>query len=174
MVALARVAAIVLAATFAWAAAAKLFNFNEWKSSLAGFGIRSGSGVIAFVVPVLELAAAGLLVLVDRRAGAALSLALVALFSIALVRARSLRGSRLPCGCFGRTKQRDFRILLARNTVLTILAAVVLVAGSRPWTTAAAVPRPRDVLPAALVTAGLALLTWMVLQARAALAKGRQ
>ncbi|HEX2030792.1 MAG TPA: MauE/DoxX family redox-associated membrane protein, partial [Actinomycetota bacterium] len=81
-------------------------------------------------------------------------LALLAAFSVPLVRAwRSGRG-RLPCGCFGGRRDRDVRWLLARNGGLAIVAAGTLTAPAR---VPVGVPGPGEIIPAVLVAAGALL-----------------
>lgn len=158
--------ALLLAATFAWAAVAKVLAGARWRAALDGYGLPVPLKAAALaLVPLAEAAAAALLALSAARAGAALGLALVSVFSLAVVRARALRGDRLPCGCFGGTTLRRARSLLARNALLAALCAVVVVSGPRAGTLGAA---PAGVLvPVALVVAGVALAFWLAVEAGA-------
>lgn len=158
------VVALVLAATFAWAGVAKLVLPRRWRAALAGYGLsRPLETVAAPGVPVAELAIAVLLVAGSTRAGAALSLALLAGFSWVVARAGARGRSSLPCGCFGSNATRDYRTMLVRNALLAAATAVVLVAG-RDVAVFEELPVPgaSDALPAALIAAALACAAWMV------------
>lgn len=171
----ARIAAWILAVTFVWAAAAKVVNGRSWRASLTDLRIpRRWVSAVAAGVPAAEVAAAALLLAVDARAGAALSIALVASFSLVL--AEGARGGRrrLPCGCFGHSKERDLRVLLARNSALGALAAVVLVAGAPPAGRTLDRLEAGDAVPVIAIAVGVTVLLWMVRQVGAALARGRR
>lgn len=169
---LARIAAGLLGATFAWAALAKLASFAAWRHALAAYRLPSNP-VVASAVAAVELGVVALLLFTDARLGAALSVALLAGFSLAILRARAVQGDRLPCGCFGRAKVRDYRRMLLRNSLLGVLAALVLLASPedesllpfRP-------PSSTELIPVALALVGVALLLWVVLRTSAAL-KGK-
>ena len=78
----------------------------------------------------------------------------LASFSLAIVRAARRNGGRVACGCFGRPTTRSPRVLLARNLLLALLAALVAAA---PRTTSFAgltAPRGTEVLPASLALVG--------------------
>jgi hypothetical protein len=150
----------VIAGTFGWAAAAKALRPSAWREALAVHGLppRAERGT-ALLVPAAEASVAALLLAGSIRMGAALALGLLGLFSAALVRARRLRGDRLPCGCFGTRGRRSVRWLLARNAAL---AALALLALSRPAAIPLAAPSTEDVLPAALAIGGIALTAWLI------------
>jgi methylamine utilization protein MauE len=82
-------------------------------------------------------------------------------FSGAILVARARRGDRLPCGCFGGARVRDYRAMLARNG---LLAAVGLVAafGASDATVRPPIATPgrEDLLPAAIVVVSLAVAGW--------------
>src|SRR5688500_14237574 len=119
-------AAVLLAAVFVWAAASKLFSYRRWNTTLDGYGLPlAAKSVAAPLVPVAELATAVLLI-VATRAGAAAALALLSLFCLAIFRARSITGDKVPCGCFGGSEHRDYRAMLWRNTALILLSAAIL------------------------------------------------
>jgi hypothetical protein len=173
-VTVARVSAALLALTFTWAAVAKLMAFGRWRDALRSYRLPPPLHAIAEAgVPGLELAVAALLVTSSAKAGSALALAMIATFSLAVLRARAQGGDRLPCGCFGRASPRDYRALLARNAALGLLTAIVLTSdlrgavadglGARSWP---------DALPAALVVAGVVLAAWTARRAADALRGG--
>jgi methylamine utilization protein MauE len=163
-----RLAAACLAVTFAWAAAYKILRFAKWRSALEPYELPGPVRAIALVgVPLAELAVTALIVAGSVSAGAAFSLSLLASFSAALLRARKLRGDRLPCGCLGESKERDYRVLLLRNALLALAASLILLLNTG---SAAQVP-PGELLPAALALAGIMLIGWMTVQAGTALRK---
>lgn len=168
-------AAAALACAFGWAAAGKLARFGDWRESLNGYGAPHGVVPVALVgVPLAESAVVVLLLVGPVKSGAALAVALIALFSMAIVRARALRGDKLPCGCFGGTEARDYRLMLIRNGLFAVLAAAVLVSRADTGVVAELGSLSMsDVVPVTLV--GLALITslWMVRQVTNAL-RGRQ
>jgi hypothetical protein len=164
------VLAATLAALFAWAAASKLIAPRRWREALAGYRLGALERPARVGVPLAEVAVGALIVSGAPGQGAGLSLAMLGAFSAAIVRARAVHGSLLPCGCFGRTKARDYRVLLARNLALALLAAGVLVTGaSFPLLEWARSPGRGEVLPAALVVAALALALWLARMATATL-----
>ncbi len=168
-------AAAVLACAFAWAAAAKLVQFKAWGAALDGYRIPRSLHPVALVgLPVAEIVVTVLLLAGPLKSGAALAVALVAVFSMAIIRARSLQGDKLPCGCFGRTEARDYRLMLIRNGVLAALAAAVLLSGTQEGVVQELSGLSiEDVLPVTLVGLGLILSLWMVRQVANAF-RGRQ
>jgi hypothetical protein len=151
----------VLAAVFSWAAVAKLIDREAWTQAVSAFGLGSLEGPAAIGVPLLEAGVAGLVVAGSPVAGAALSLGLLAAFTVAIFRARARVGDRVPCGCFGRTARRDVRLVLFRNAALAALAALVVAAPGTGW--ALRWPEPSELLPAAMVGAA-AILTGLILR----------
>jgi hypothetical protein len=167
--------ALLLGAVFAWASVAKILRFAEWKRILSAYGLPpSVHGVTSWGVPLVEALVVTLIVMGETRAGAALALMLLSGFSLALVRARSLQGERLPCGCFGRTKERDYRLLLARNAFLALLPATLLLGGRdvAPLSGARA-PTGDDLVPTLLALAGILLALWTAREVSGAFRKGR-
>ncbi|MGH2681843.1 MAG: MauE/DoxX family redox-associated membrane protein [Actinomycetota bacterium] len=159
-----------LAAVFAWAAASKLLAPREWRGSLGAYRLGALERPVIVGVPLAE-AVVGLLILGgDPDQGAILALVLLGGFSAAIVRARALHGSLVPCGCFGQTKARDYRLLLLRNLGLGAVATVVLATGSSfPLLRWARLPVGGELVAAALAAAGLALAAWLARTAATAL-----
>ena len=158
-------AALLLAAAFGWAAAAKVTRLPAWRIALAGYRLPEGLERVVFAgVPVVEVVVVALLVAGGDAgsAGAALAVALLGAFSIAVLRARRLQGDRLPCGCFGGSGDRDYRAMLVRNALLGVLAALALVA---PDLVTISAPRSSQAVPVALAAAGLALVVWLAIAA---------
>jgi hypothetical protein len=106
-------------------------RFLRALASLPWLPIRRAR-IAVWTVPLAELAAAALLVAAPK-AGAAASLALLALFSAVVVRELAA-GRRFECGCFGGAGGRRVGpSTLARNAVLAAAAVLVLVLpSSRP------------------------------------------
>lgn len=123
---------LVLAAVFAVAGVAKLFDRTGTRESLVQFGVppRLAPGA-AFVLPAVELAIAVALVPVATAWGAAIAaLALLLTFTVALA-VGLLRGVEAECHCFGAVSSRPVGpATLARNLVLVALAALLVAAGS--------------------------------------------
>ena len=159
-----RVVIALLGLTFAWAALAKVVRWSRWLGALRGYGLPSVvATTTAPAVPALEALCAALLLSGRTKVGSALALALLASFSGALLYAQQKRGDRLPCGCFGRATERDYRVMLARNAGLTALAAIlVLTDDDVSLAGALSVPSAGDAFPILLVIAGLALCLWLV------------
>ena len=157
------VAELTLALTFAWAVAAKLVHWSTWTSSLSAYGISGGLTLLAAIlVPLAELSVAALILVGPIRVGLAATLLLVSTFSLGILRARARRGDRLPCGCFGQTDERDYRVLLVRNAFLGTLAGVALATDAAESIAALAeLPSSADILPAVLVAAGVLLASWL-------------
>ena len=158
----ARIVTLCLAGLLAWAAAGKLLRWNEWRAALAAYRLPPRLEVAARAgTPILELGVSGLLMSPAFRAGAALTVALLAAFSLVVLRGRSLQGERLPCGCFGRSRDHDYRTMLLRNALLGILAAAVLVSDREGSVLAGlSIPRGDELFPALLVALGVTAAAW--------------
>ncbi len=104
------------------------------------------------------------------RAAGALSLALLSAFSLAVLRARRLEGDRLPCGCFGKTTSRDYRMMIVRNALLATAAAVALSPGRDvALLEGLGAPNGSEAIAVVLSAAGIGLIAWMVWNLRASL-----
>lgn len=169
-----RAAIYVLAATFLWSAAAKVLNYSGWRSTLRRYRLGRFEPIVAVGAPVAEAAAAAGVLAGPLKAGAAAILALLAAFSAAIVRLHRLEGNRLPCGCFGRTKERDFRVMLARNVLLASLASAILLSDREvdPFEGIGA-PDGAETVAALLTIAGVVAGIWIGLAVARALKKGR-
>jgi hypothetical protein len=156
--------ALVLAAAFGWAAVAKALRPAAWRKAVAAHDLPGPIRRTAIVAVPLAEGAVVLLALagfIDAAAGGAL--ALLAAFSAALIRHRRRIGDQVPCGCFGSGRKRSARLLLARNLGLGVVAVAALagpdtLGGLRPPTVA-------ELLPAALVVAGVVLTAVLVRRA---------
>ena len=159
-----RVFALALSFTFAWSALGKVVRFDDWRKLLAGYRLPGPTEIATrFLVPASESAVVIAILAGNVRIGAAASLLLLAAFSIAILRARALQGDRLPCGCFGATKTRDYRFSLVRNAGLAVLAGALLVSGEDGSPLEGfAPPSGSETIAALLVLVGGALIAWMV------------
>ena len=154
----------LLGVAFFWAAVAKASRPSAWRAALLGYRLppRAVAPVLV-LVPLVEVVAGVLLASGGNgtKAGAALSVALLAAFSLAVLRGRRVHGDRLPCGCFGGGGSRDYRLMLVRNAFLgAVAAAILLVPAVARYELQP--PDSAQVLPALLVAAGLALVAWLV------------
>jgi hypothetical protein len=157
------VPALVVAALFAASAAAKLLRPRLWGRTVADHELpRPVDAVASAVIPVAEATVPVLVLTGAARDAAVVALVLLVAFSAALIRLRTRVGDRVPCGCFGRRRWRDVRLLLLRNTGIGLVAAVA-VAG--PDRIALDVPRSADVLPAALAAVGAVLAVILIRRA---------
>ena len=169
----ARFAAFVLAATFAWAALAKISRFSGWREALRAYRLPAPVEPPALIlVPATEAAIALLFIARLTDVAAVASVVLLATFSVVLYRTAQRSGSRLPCGCFGRTRERDVRVALARNAMLVVSAAWLLGRGESfaPWPPA---PQGEEWFAAGLAALAAGLAVWVVTTFAGAAAQGR-
>jgi uncharacterized membrane protein YphA (DoxX/SURF4 family) len=170
---------VALALVFAWAGIAKLVRYPDWTSALVAYNLPDHvRKLAAVVVPVAELSVVAFVVAGFTRVGAALTIALIAGFSFVLARARAsgegLEDGRLPCGCFGKAKARDYRLMLLRNALIGgIAAALLLSARNTPFLEGLSAPERRELLPALLGLAGVLLGGWLIYESAVSL-KGRR
>jgi len=145
---------LVLATTFVLAAVAKLRDRRSFEQVLAVLAGWPAARPLAIAVPAGELALGFLLLAgLAPRATALLTLAVLAMFSWALVRLRAQ--PRIPsCACFGSgSGTGDLSRGLARNAALGALAAVLVIA---PHEGAAWSASVADAVAAATVALGAA------------------
>jgi methylamine utilization protein MauE len=158
-----RPAAFVLALVFAWAGVAKLIRWRTWRVGLRRYRLGSWERAASVGVPAVELAVLAGLMAGRSRAAAALTLAMLSGFCLALLRARSAEGDRLPCNCFGTHSVFDYRTLLLRNGLLGVPAAVILIADKDfSLFDDLSLPTAGEALPAALVAIGVLFVAWTV------------
>jgi hypothetical protein len=148
-------AAAILAVSFAWASISKVTGWSRWRRTLASHAFPPAMDrVAAWAVPMAESLVPILALLGRPRAAAAVALASIVAFSVALVRLAVRDGGRVACGCFGRGSI-DVRVALARNLAIAVIAAAA-------WRSSSAdpvlrLPHGSDTLPALLVTGALAV-----------------
>ena len=141
---------------FAGSAAMKFSAPMEFRAAVENHRIvpESIAGLVAWVVPILELAgAAGLFFSDTRDVAALLLLGLLAIFTGAIV-LNLARGRRdIDCGCFGpMMRQRLSGWLVVRNIALALMVAA-----------ATANPETRTLLPLDYVTIASGALALVIL-----------
>jgi methylamine utilization protein MauE len=157
--------ALGVGAVFAWASLAKLLAPGRWRAGLERYDLPGWLRLPALAGTPLAEAAVPVLVLAGRpRAAGLLALGLLAAFSGALAWARTRLGDRVPCSCFGRTRERDVRLLLLRNAGLAALAAIVAAGGAPVRVELPPAPSGGEWVAAALAVLGAAAI--LVLLAR--------
>ncbi|MGH2527235.1 MAG: MauE/DoxX family redox-associated membrane protein [Actinomycetota bacterium] len=158
------VAAVALAIAFGWAGVSKVVRARRWRRSLQSYGFGGGfERTVAVGVPLLELGIGVIPFLGLPSTAGVVSLGVLGVFSVGIVAARIRNGPRLDCGCFGAARVRDYRLLLARNGALAIVALVAWRRGTDTWIGADVVaPSGSELVPAALVALGLVLATLVV------------
>lgn len=145
--------AVLLAAVFVRAGAAKLARPAATASTFVALGVPR-AGAAARAVPVVELVVAVALIAAPR-AGAVGALGLLLPFTaVLLVAVRS--GSATPCNCFGTARADPVsKVDVVRNAGLSVLAALALTA-----------PEPVAPEPGAVAAAaGIFAAGWGVLSA---------
>lgn len=123
--------ALVLAAVFAVAGAAKLADRSGSRAAARSFGVPARlSGAVATGLPILELAVAVLLLLAGTRTEAAIGALVLLLGFSTAIGAAMTRGEAPDCHCFGQLHSEPAGWkALARNAILGALASFVAVAG---------------------------------------------
>jgi peroxiredoxin/uncharacterized membrane protein YphA (DoxX/SURF4 family) len=128
------IARLCLAAVFLVAGAAKLSDRPGTLQALADFDVPARFiDPFALLLPLAELASATALVFpTTARWGAAGGLVLLALFVVGLTRVLR-RGEAPDCHCFGQLHSKPVsRTTVARNLVLALPAAYIVLAGPGP------------------------------------------
>lgn len=158
------VAAGVLGVVFAWSAGSKLLRPGDWLRARSALGLRGPLDRVAAIgAPVAEAAVLGLVVAGLHRSAGVAGLSLLFVFSLAVVRARRRGGDLVPCGCFGTSKARDYRVLLLRNAALAVVAAIATTWGANiARLRSPGIPTGADVLPLAFAVVGFGVAGWTV------------
>jgi Methylamine utilisation protein MauE len=169
------IASIALATLFAWTAVTKMLRPGAWRASLEQYALGRFRRPIAVTIPIAELAVPVLVAVGLPIAASTLALVLLAGFSLGLLRARRLHGNRVACGCFGRTRARDYRLLLARNAAIALVATVSLVAPATSWGPGSIhAPHGIEFLPTLLSLSGVILVAVLGREALRILRGGRR
>jgi hypothetical protein len=165
----------VLALAFGWSGAVKLASATRWRATVAAYDLTDGLEAVArTAVPPLELTVAVAAALGLAPAAGAIALVMLAAFSAALVRTRIRGGRRVACGCFGGTRSRDYRLLLARNVLLASAAAVAARAPARPPALWPGVPQAGETLPVVLAIGALVVAVLTLWRTTVWLGRGRR
>src|SRR5262245_61374800 len=156
-------AGAALTVTFGASAIAKLAGWRNWNRALSSYGLPAPlERTSAVGVPVAELLVALLPLLGLGSSAGLLAFVLLVAFSAAIVAARARGDRAIDCGCFGAARRRDYRVLLLRNGVLAIVAAVAWLAGEDAWALGRlGVPSGSELVPAAITVGGIALVAWV-------------
>jgi hypothetical protein len=158
------VAAALVACAFGWAALSKLVRYERWRRALAGYQLPEALERVArFGTPVLEGIVVAVVLFGPLPLAGALSVALLAGFCLVVLRARAARGDTLPCGCFGGTTERDYRLMLVRNAVLAIPAGALALSGDPGLIERLASIEGADFVPLGLVLVAAGLLVWVTM-----------
>ncbi len=126
------IASVPLAGAFAWAGSMKVLQAERWRLDLVSYRVSRLFRIVIFLLlPWVEIGIAVALIAGAARSGALLAIGLLGMFCVAIARARLLLGTdKLGCGCFGGARIRDYRLLLARNVALAVLAALIVFVSS--------------------------------------------
>jgi hypothetical protein len=119
------VASVLLGAVFVISGVLKLSAPARWRTQSADLGVP---GVVAAVLPIVEVVIGALLIAqLARRAAAIVAGVLLLCFTLLLV-VRLVQGRRPPCACFGALSSKPISWAnVGRNAVLIVLATVVAV-----------------------------------------------
>ena len=158
-----RLLAIVLGSAFLWSAVAKLSDMTGWGRALERYRLPVWAArPVPTGVPLVEAGVTVLFLTSQTRVAGALALALLAAFSLAVLRARRFEGDRLPCGCFGSDRARDYRTMLLRNALLGSVAATLLIEGRDvDLFDGISLDPGRDIVPAMLTLVAILLGLWL-------------
>lgn len=161
-----QIGSAILALTFAWSGATKLFRPERWRQDVRAYHLPRPVRALGFVaIPWIEVVIALAMATGWEGIGAAAALALLGVFSIAIVRARLRQGTnRLRCGCFGGTAARDYRLLLLRNGVLGAVCLAILLS-SEETASVHLLPGSSGLFPVGLVVCGVLATLWTIRRA---------
>jgi hypothetical protein len=146
-------AVATLIVVFAWATVAKAVRPAVWRRALSGYRLGLFTRPAAVAVPLAEATVVALLIGGYVPMAGVIAAALVTSFTVAILATHE--GDRADCGCFGGHRTVDYRLLVARNIGLAVLAAVVVADPVSPFPPLPAI-RMDSVLPFSLVAAGVA------------------
>jgi hypothetical protein len=158
------VSATILAIAFAWATLSKLASYERWGGALRGYGLPVGFERVARLgTPALEIVVIVLILTGPLEVAGTVILALLGSFCLVILSARVSKGDSLPCGCFGGTTERDYRLMLIRNGMLALPAGVLVLSGESGLIDRLGSVEGSDVLPFGLVLVAGGLIVWMTL-----------
>ena len=122
--------AVLLGGVFLIAGAGKLIRVDRFRESLESYRLAPAKPLLAWLVPLAELAVGGALIAGLTGAGWAAA-GLLAAFSLALGVELAAGASPAPCGCLAPGAGLPARFALIRNALLAGVALAVI-AGARP------------------------------------------
>ncbi len=122
--------AILLGCVFLTAGVGKLIRVDRFRASLSSYRLAAARPLLAWLVPIAEIAIGGALVAGVAAAGWA-ALALLAAFSLALAVEVANGSEPADCGCMVPGTGLSARMALARNGLLAVAAAAAAI-GVRP------------------------------------------
>ena len=127
----ASIAAVMLAVVFGWAAVAKAVRHRATVDAFGALGLPAPA-FLAVAVPAVEVALAVIL-LVWPAVGASFALALLAAFTLVVIRG-VLRGASTGCACFGTRRAEPVGPAdVVRNGLLAALAALATGTRTLEW-----------------------------------------
>jgi uncharacterized membrane protein YphA (DoxX/SURF4 family) len=137
------VARVAIAAVFVFAAVPKMLDPGAFAQAIDNYRLfpEWSVGMIAVVVPAVELTVAGALLLgIGARGGALVATLMLVGFTAVIVQAMT-RGIDVECGCFGATTRADADwVAVARNALLLAGSILVAIAPDVPWRKRPAAP----------------------------------
>jgi hypothetical protein len=158
------VSAAVVAGAFGWAALSKLVSYERWRRALAGYKLPEALERVARLgTPALEAVVLAVVLSGPLPLAGALTLLMLAGFCLVVLRARAIRGNKLPCGCFGGADERDYRLMLVRNAILAIPAGVLALSGDAGLIDRLASIEGADYVPLGLVLGAAVLVAWVTM-----------
>jgi hypothetical protein len=122
--------AVLLGGVFLIAGAGKLIRLDQFRESLESYRLARARPLLAWLVPLAELAVGGALITDASGAGWA-AMGLLAVFSLALAAELATGASPESCGCLVPGAGLPARFALIRNALLGAVA-VAVAAGLRP------------------------------------------
>ncbi|KAA9038742.1 hypothetical protein FW778_14455 [Ginsengibacter hankyongi] len=118
----------LLVLLFVYAGFSKLMDYNAFKAQLSNSPfIKNAAGILAWVLPVIEIGSAALLtVRITRLYGLIASMMLLLAFT-GYISAMLLSGVHLPCSCGGVIKQLSWNQHLLFNLFFISIAGIGIV-----------------------------------------------
>jgi hypothetical protein len=147
------IASLTLGAALVIAGASKVRDLDAFVIAVLNYDLlpRSLARAFARILPFAELACGVLLVVQVGRVSVAMTSAALLLTFLIAVSVNLIRGRSIQCHCFGSSAERIGWTTVVRLIVLLACASVLVAAPGD------ASPRRSDLLPAALVAAGVLL-----------------
>jgi uncharacterized membrane protein YphA (DoxX/SURF4 family) len=120
-----KVVCFLLTLLFTYAAFSKLFNYTEFKAQLGNSPfITPVAGVLAWLIPIVELVIAIMLTVNNTRLTGFYSSFLILLIFTLYITAMLIAGVRLPCSCGGVIRQLNWKQHVGFNLFFILLALI--------------------------------------------------